>query len=216
MKCKSTNKLFFRKYIYKIAVDTPVARFFKKNRMHVTRAHLVIISDKLKSSKSERITLSPYSRNLVGSEDISTAYDIINFLEVASEYHLRIEGSILGIYSNDISLVDSIKKIKNIKIEEISIPDDINQGQFLLEHPNTILRKEYSHKYKVTIKPLWGENNNFLSWAKKYDKIKLISKNQYKYGGYFYVADDKMLGLCRLYLNDVLVKVETLVTSSEI
>lgn len=213
---KTTKKLFFKKYLYKVAFNTPVSSFFRGNRLKVTSAQLFIISDRLDRAKTEKVQIGNYNRHLVGKDDISVAYSIVEQLEELKDYAIRVESKTLGIYFNDKEQLKRFTSIEHVNIEEISIPENDEQASFLLGHPDAIFRKEYSHKYKVTIKALFGGSDDFTAWASKYDKIKLMPKNKYKYGGHFYVADDKMLSLCRLYLNDKLVKIETLVTSDEI
>ena len=85
----------------------------------------------------------------------------------------------------------------------------------MLTTPKAIIRKEYTHKYKVTINALWESADNFKAWAVKLPKIKTTG-NKYRFGGHFYVADEKTLSLCHIFLADKIRKVEQLVTTTEI
>jgi hypothetical protein len=132
-----------------------------------------------------------------------------------SDYTLRVESSSLGLYSNDIDFIEKVTTIKDIHIEETSQAADNKVKEFLLSTPKAIIRKEYTHKYKVTVNALWDSADSFTTWAHKLPKIKTTGNN-YKFGGYFYVADEKTLSLCHIFLSDKVRKVEELVTFEEI
>lgn len=213
---KLTKKLFFKKYVFKVAIKTPLASLFRGNRPAAIKANLDLLEDKLNRSKGMRVQVGPHwSRTLASRDDVLVGAKILEHLEELKDYVVRVESDTLGIYFNDSDYLDIFTNIPGIVIEEISEPFDDTAKNYLLTHPGVIIRSEYSHKYKVTIKSLYHENENFKSWAAKYDKIKLMPSNHYKYGGHFYVADDKMLSLCRLYMSDKVVKVEELVATSE-
>jgi hypothetical protein len=214
---KVTNKLFFKKYLNKVAVLTPLAASFRGADLSKIRANHAGLCEHLGTNKLSVMQLGyPWQKKYAALNDILIAAKILDILDNIGEFRLRVEYDSVGIYFNDDTGIDTLTSIIGIRIEETSEPFDDISKQFLLDNPRAIIRKEYSHKYKVTIKPLFKDGSDFKIWASKYDKLKLSSKNHYKYGGYFYVADDKMLSLCRLYLSDKLVKIEELVTISEI
>lgn len=214
---KTTKKLFFNKYLNKVAIHTPLARFFRGNNLKTLEAQLIIFEDKLSKAKGARVNISPYhNRSLAGADDLSIAYKLMLLLTELKDYSVRVESDTLGVYFNQPEYIDKFTSIDKIDIEEVSEPDSEEQAKYLLENPDVIFRKDYTHKYKVTVKPLWNDSEDFRIWASKYDKIQLMPANQYKFGGHFYVADDKMLSLCRLYLANKLTKVEKLVTLAEI
>ena len=51
---KKTNKLFFKKYVYKIAVSTPVASQFRGKNLVLTKLQIAVLEDKLKNKKLVR------------------------------------------------------------------------------------------------------------------------------------------------------------------
>lgn len=213
---KITNKLFFKKYVYKVAIRTPLANIFRGNRLGAVKGNLLIVEDSLSRTRNERVSVGgSWSRSLASKDDALTGWKIVEILEDLKDYSLRVESQTLGIYFNDSSFLDKLTETAGIYVEELSEPFDDKSKEFLLTHPGVIFRKEYTHKYKVTLRYLGDDASNFKEWASKYEKIKIIPSNKYSYGGHFYVADDKMLSLCRLYLCDKIAKIEELVTVSE-
>jgi len=215
MLSKKTTKLFFGKYVYKVAVRLPVASTFRGNKLTVIKLELASLKDKFTDGKLNHVQLGGWNKALASLEDINRGLCLANILESLSSYTLRVEGSTLGLYSNDVDFFYKILSIAGIDVEETSEPADLKTKEFLLATPKAIIRKEYTHKYKVTINALWDSADNFKSWAVKLPKIK-TTNNRYKFGGHFYVADEKTLSLCHIFLADKIRKVEQLVTTTEI
>jgi hypothetical protein len=213
---KQTNKLFFEKYVNKVSLKTPLSGYFRGKKIAVTRDQCLLISDQIDKSGINQVQIgNTWNKKFIRYEDVSVAVQICNILSNLEEFKLRVEGQTLGIYFNDPNTVQSITNIKNIKLHEVSVPAGDEVRDFLLSKPKLIIRKEYTHKYKVTISGLWDGADNFKTWAEKLPKIKTTS-NRYMYGGHFYVADDKTLSLCRIFLADKIRKVEEIVTANEI
>lgn len=212
---KLTKKAFFGKYIYKVAIQLPVASAFRGKNLLVTKLQIAMLVERLNRNGNKSITLDGWRRSSASPDDLRIANDIISILESVPDFTLRVEYNTLGLYFNDKDVFDRIINIKNVIVEETSVPADDKTRDFLLTSPKSIIRDEYTHKYKVTIAGLDHNAASFKEWAQKLPKIKTTG-NQYKYGGHFYVADEKTLSLCRIYLSDKIRKVEELVTSSEI
>jgi hypothetical protein len=212
---KTTKKLFFGKFVNKVAVQTPLAGYFRGNKIERTKLDIGIVSKRLTDQKLQSVQIGgSWSKTYAKIEDIQISREIITVLESLSDYTVRVEGWTLSIYSND-DFIKNVTNIKNIHIEETSQAADDKVKEFLLSSPKAIIRKEYTHKYKVTINALWDSADSFTAWADKLPKIKTTG-NSYKFGGYFYVADEKTLSLCHIFLSDKVRKVEELVTSEEI
>lgn len=215
MLSKKTTKLFFGKYVYKVAVRLPVAFKFRGNNLKNISEGLEHLKEQFANSKLTRIQQGSWSRSSFSVEDVYTGMNLVEVLETLSSYTLRVEGSTLGLYSNDDDFFHKVLSIPSIFIEETSEPVDQKTKTFLLTTPKTIIRKEYTHKYKVTVNALWESADNFKAWAVKLPKIK-TTNNKYRFGGHFYVADEKTLSLCHIFLADKIRKVEELVTTTEI
>jgi hypothetical protein len=212
---KTTKKLFFGKFVNKVAIQTPLAGYFRGNKLGKIKLDINIVSRRI-TDKLQSVQIGgSWSKKYAKIEDVQIALEIVGILESLTDYTLRVESSTLGLYSNDIDFIKKVTSIKDIHIEETSQAADDKVKEFLLSSPKAIIRKEYTHKYKVTVNALWDSADSFTSWADKLPKIKTTG-NSYKFGGYFYVADEKTLSLCHIFLSDKVRKVEELVTSEEI
>jgi hypothetical protein len=214
---KKTTKLFFNRFVYKVAVRTPLSTLFRGKNLPNTRQQIEVLADRFSNNRvsSTNITNGWRSRQQATSTDVFVGLLLLDQLESLSDFTLRVENSTLGLYSNDLDFISKIINIVNIDVEEIAVPETDEVRDFLLSNPKAIIRGEYTHKYKVTITGLWDSADNFKEWAVKLPKIK-TTNNKYKYGGHFYVADEKTLSLCHIFLADKIRKVEQLVTTTEI
>jgi heme-degrading monooxygenase HmoA len=213
---KKTNKLFFDKYAYKVSITTPVASFFRGKNLNHAEAQITALGSRFSPSLEGKLQVGhSWSKKYASFEDVICGIKIVEVLKKTVGYTLRVEGTTLGIYSNDEEVIDKISSIANLEIREISKPETDLVKTFLLSKPKIIIRKEYTHKYKVTLKSMWEQESDFRQWAEKMPKIK-IHAGQYTYGGYIYVADAKTLSICRLYLGNKVQKVEEIVSHSEI
>ena len=215
MLSKKTTKVFFGKYVYKVALRLPVASTFRGNNLKVVKLQLAILKERFRDRKINHVQMGGWNRNLASEKDIDTGVVVAETLETLSSYTLRVESTTLGLYSNDDDFFHKILSIPGIVVEETSEPADLKTKEFLLSTPKAIIRKEYTHKYKVTVNALWESADNFKAWAVKLPKIK-TTNNKYRFGGHFYVADEKTLSLCHIFLADKIRKVEELVTTTEI
>jgi hypothetical protein len=215
MLSKKTTKLFFGKYVYKVALRLSCASKFRGNNLKNIGEELANLKEQFANNKLTRMQLGSWSRSSVTVADVFTGITIADTLETLSSYTLRVEGTTLGLYSNDDDFFHKILNIPGIYVEETSEPVDQRTKEFLLTTPKAIIRKEYTHKYKVTVNALWESADNFKTWANKLPKIK-TTNNKYRFGGHFYVADEKTLSLCHIFLADKIRKVEQLVTTTEI
>jgi len=214
---KKTTKLFFNKYIYKVAVRTPLSTLFRGKNLPVTRQQIEALSERFSNARvaSTNITNGWRTRQQATSADVFVGLMLLDQLESLSDFTLRVENSTLGLYCNDQDFISKITNINDIDVEEIAEPETDEVREYLLLNPKSIIRGEYTHKYKVTINALWESADNFKEWAVKLPKIK-TTNNRYRFGGHFYVADEKTLSLCHIFLADKIRKVEELVTTTEI
>jgi len=212
---KKTKKLFFDRYLYKIAVITPLASNFRGNDMDQTRRYLDSYKDTmLRDGSTETLVGHSWNRVQVRLDEVYRDLAFTVLLETQTDSTIRIEGTTLSFYTNEETDIDTIVELYDYHVKEISKPADDKIKDFLLANPKTIIRPEYSHKYKVTVNPL-DDSAGFKGWAKQLPKLKVMPHN-YRLGGYFYVADTKTLSLCHLFLGDRIRRVDELRTVSEI
>jgi hypothetical protein len=215
MYSKKTKKLFFDRYLYKVAVRTPLALHFRGNDLESTRRKIDAIRNKMAHhNETETYVGHSWNRTKVSLDTVNRNLATIVLLESHPDCVIRVENTTLSVYSNEESIIDTMADIYKWEVYEVSRPENDKIKDFLLTNPKTILREEFSHKYKVTVNPL-DDSSAFKQWAKNLPKIKVM-RNDYHLGGYFYVADLKTLSMCRLFLSDKIRRVDELHTFEEI
>jgi hypothetical protein len=215
MYSKKTKKLFFDRYLYKVAVRTPLALNFRGNDLESTRRKIDAIRNKMvHHNETETYVGHSWNRTKVSLEVVNRDLAAIVLLESQSDCVIRVENTTLSIYSNDESVVDTMIDMYKWHVHEVSRPENDKIKDFLLANPKSILREEFSHKYKVTVNPL-DDSTAFKQWARNLPKIKVM-RTDYQLGGYFYVADLKTLSMCRLFLSNKIRRVDELHTFEEI
>lgn len=213
---KKTKKLFYDKYVYKIVVLTPLASMFRGASMEDT---LTEIDHFLRSmeyqGETEKSVGTRWNSRKVTIQEVRRDLALVHLLSSESNYFIRVEGDMLSVYSNDENIMDTGAELYQGCLREVWRPESDKVKDFLLTNPKQIIRPEYSHKYKVTINGL-SDPESFKEWAVKLPKLKVMPRNDYRVGGYFYVADQKTLSLCRIFLGDRIRRVDELRTFEEI
>lgn len=212
---KKTKKLFFDRYLYKIAVRTPLASSFRGNDIDDTRNALDIYKDTmLRDGSTETLVGHSWNRVRVRLDEVYRDLAFTVLLEAHDDFMIRIEGNTMSFYTNDDTAIDTVAELYDYNIKEIAKPENDKVKEFLLANPKSIIREEFTHKYKVTINPL-DDETAFKQWAKQLPKIKIL-RNNYRLGGYFYVADLKTLSMCRLFLSNKIRRIDELRSYEEI
>jgi hypothetical protein len=212
---KKTKKLFFDRYLYKIAVRTPMAKDFRGNDLDKTRSAIDAYKDfMLKDGSTETYIGHSWNRVRVRLDEVYRELAFTVLLESQSDSMIRVEGNTLSFYTNDESAIETVAELYDTCVKEIAKPENDKIREFLLANPKSIIREEFTHKYKVTINPL-DDETAFKQWAKQLPKIKIL-RNNYRLGGYFYVADLKTLSMCRLFLSNKIRRIDELRSYEEI
>jgi hypothetical protein len=197
-----------------VAFRSPLFSKFRGNDLAKLTNDISIIEDRINTTGQQYMSSTGWRSTIIKIDDVELIKQVIVVL-TNRKYGARVESGSVSLYSNDDDFINAICSIPGISIEETSEPDDEQVKDFLLANPKAIIRAEFTHQYKVTISGLDHNADAFKEWAEKLPKIK-TTKNKYQFGGYFYVADEKTLSLCHIYLSDKIRKVEKLVTASEI
>lgn len=215
-KYSNTNKLFYDKYVYKVALNCKLSSYFRGNKLDKTRLTLESFREEMEFKSTKNMLIgSGYQRTTVQMDEVVRALVLVTLLESIGDYHIRVESGI-SIFSNDESMIDTLEELYGKwSCREVCRPKDDKVKEFLLANPKAIIRNEYTHKYKVTVNPLGSAADDFKTWAKNLPKINHVSQN-YRYGGYFYIADLKTLSMCRLFLGDKIRRIDELRNISEI
>lgn len=227
LKTKSTKKLFYKRWLYKIVVTCGGINHLHRNGLEYVRTVVPMASNSYWGS-------SHYSHTVFSNRDNLVVIGL--FLENAlkdKQYQIRAEGHNAGIFTNDPQLVDTIENGLAKFVTEITKPVDDTHAAFLMGNKNKIICDEYPHEnYKFKIHFKNGEINdqvfmkNFLGWASKYSgKIHIPkgttrmldgSSHSYFYGQYYYAKDDKMASMALMFMGNYLNKVEEFVLKSEV
>ena len=210
---KNTSKLFFDKYVYKISLNTVLAAEFRYKNLPRTIAKIQTLAVQIEKTKEGKIQLGTYYRKFVNVNDIFHVSRLCNILKDQSDYGIRVEGESLGVYTNNENVISDIEKLG--KIRDISKPANDTVKTFLLSNPNSIIAKQYTHKYRVTVNPLRDASESFHQWDEKIPSIKLLRRT-YHTEGYFYAANEKTLGMCKIFLGDKIRRVDEMFLESEI
>lgn len=199
-----STKLFYGKYSCKLAIHNSIATAFRNKNFSFTRS----VIDKLQQDfeKGNPLALKKILREIpVKTEHFLNAQMLLHELSGYNEdYGLRVEGVGLSIYSNNLEWLEYLaRKCKNI--EGIWSPDP---KYIDLLKPGIIITKKHTD-YKLKVYPKGTANPNFYDWVTKNQgkvkagKIFLDSvKNGYNLDNlYFYVRDENVLNLIRLFFN---------------
>ena len=219
MKRTLTSKAFYGKYVCKCTVLTKLASYFRNRKLTETRRQLQNLigswnSTKLRSTSTIKWNwMYPAEEYLL--DEINHGIAILDLLDTLDSFKVRVEGLALTFYFNDESYIDKIESIPGSVIRGVSAPKNQEVGEFLLANPNIIFKTDTAYRYRLTVSSLNSNGPVFREWAEKIPKIKLSGKNNYKFGGYFYAADEKTVSICRLFLGGALSKIEIVVPSIE-
>ena len=123
------------------------------------------------------------------------------------DYKIRVERTMMSIYSNDLGWITAMKRIAESPIE-FWRPDKAHDAW--LTEPNVILvRQPTEFEFKVTLSSVTPADPGLANWiranpdkAKTTDKcLEIIETKQYPRGQYIYVRDQKVLNLMSFMLN---------------
>jgi len=205
---KKTNRLFFKKWVYKITIGV-------ENASYIKRFDVDLLKNFIKDADILKLKLE--------LEDLSKKY----------EFQTRCEGKKFSFFTNDIDFLNVIKNRFSNKVIEITEPENDEIISLLKNNINVVVCENLPKKtqrYKIYLN---GKHNipselgnQFTSWAEKYQsKISIpyglknvlkSNKDFIPFGNYFYVIDDKMLGMVLMFLGKHIQYTEKFVLKSEI
>jgi hypothetical protein len=191
IKVLATNKLYYRKWIYKVECVVEARVYSLKYHWYKSFAEL-------------GPALKAFAKD-------------IEFLE-GQDIQTRVENRTYTIFCRDENLLKEIVTRLEKWIYAIYRPESEAEKQFLLEKGHTkILRDEYfkgTYRYRVYINNRLDFDNRhrFWEWLQKYDesliylngstKTWLSGTLPYLYSPFIYIADPSMLSMVYLYLGN--------------
>lgn len=189
---KQTVRLFNGKYKYKIVLISKAASWFrggvKNAKVNIGQKHL-----------------QPAWRDRLTSADLDLAEKLMVKMTPMTDYLIRVESPYINFYTNTESDVENLAKINPSIVKYVCAPVQGSEAELDLKK---IIVKTLDFKYRITMGKTDKNYTNFVEWAEgKSDKIRLPKRAQRmlvkdrSWGGYyFYVKDDKLLTMVKMFL----------------
>ncbi len=185
-KIKTTTKLFFNKYAYKIVVLTKDSYRFRK------------------TNEEGKYKINDNKKRVTYNDRLMT------FLNSLQDYEIRVESPYVSVYSNTKKDIDFIASIDSSNVKytcEPSKNSNLTQGVVILPKIN--------FEFKVTLGSTNQSYDAFVQWAENNPKVKLTKSckidlcRKGSWGGvYFYITGDKNLLMARMHLGGVINRVD--------
>lgn len=220
MNLYETTKLFWGKYLYKLAIRNELAPIFRCKNLSNARQEL----DNLQLNYEAGLPLERVSWNRIHYATEHAFIDaklLYTNFKTADDYLLRIQGTRMNIYSNDHSWLKYIASIlardSVCEFWEPSI-DNID----VLDSNTIIVPKSNGYEYKITLNSVLG-NDGFATFATANPHLikagpvlmEEMTASGYCNNLYFYARDMKVVQLCSLLLNNIR-RIDKLVVKSYI
>jgi hypothetical protein len=198
---KDTVSLFANKYKYKIVLVCPVAGWFRGNKLD-------LVLEKLTEG-----VFPPWVK-IKGKEDLDYCFSLQKLMTTLSDYEIRVESPRINFYTNNTSDIEKLAALDANRVKFICLPNKASPN--LIE--GSVIVKTLDYGFRVHLGSSKSSYINFVKWCDGNEKVRLpkrakhdLSKNSSWGGGYFYVKDEKTLTMVRLFLNNVITKVETVI-----
>jgi hypothetical protein len=217
---RKSNKLFYKKYLYKIEIHHPLSSIFRKclqrtDELDYAWSTLREYNSKLKGKKYIEIG-NRYTKQRITQIDVDDAGDIRNHLLTIDDYMIRQEGrTYLFLYLNDVSiLLPALKKLTTIEKITVWEPDPAilnnNDADVLVSKQ----AENYAFKITMNMDGMRDKSSNILKWIESNrDKIK-ITDYSLNHGWSFstiYVRDEKVLLMLQMTGNNFISRTHRLV-----
>jgi hypothetical protein len=198
---KDTTSLFANKYKYKIVLVCPVAGWFRGNKLD-------FVLEKLNEGN-----FPPWVK-IKTKEDLNYCFNLQKVMSSLVDYELRIESPFINLYTNTPGNLEKLSVIDENRVKFICLPN--KQGPTLEE--NSVIVKKLDYKYRAHVGSTRQNHLSFVQWCDGNSKIRLtkrakkdLSKNFSWGGSYFYIKDDKTLTMVRMFLGNLISKIETVI-----
>jgi len=198
---KDTVSLFANKYKYKIVLVCPVSGWFRGNKLD-------FVLEKLNEG-----VFPPWVK-IKSQADIDYCFSLQQLMTTLSDYEIRVESPRINFYTNNASDIEKLAALDADRVKFICLPNKASPN--LAE--DSVIVKTLDYGFRVHLGTSKSSYINFVKWCDGNEKVRLpkrakqdLSKNFSWGGGYFYVKDEKTLTMVRLFLNNVITKVETVI-----
>jgi hypothetical protein len=217
---KTTNKLFYKKWLYKITAYFDSINYVKRCSYDT----LIKI----------RNNVDAYPR--FSLKDINEMIKLKTKLEswdLGFQFQSRAEGNSISFFTNDTKFINEVKSHFKKSITEIVEPESVDTAKLLTDNVNIVICEKLpknNQRYKVYLNSKFPINAdlamNFYNWSVKYsNKINIpyglkqnlsSNRNFVPYGYYFYTSDDKILSMALMFLGKHVQTTEKFLLKSEL
>lgn len=228
MKFKETNKLFYKKFVYKFEIPGINPYYLQKQEFRKYKVNMFREYRYLKSNKYH----SPLETALYHKIKSKEHYSLRTFLKIhftladllqlhSSDCKFVAGYESMFLYTNSDQLYSDLINFFSTYIElEVTRPKTEKIKNFLLNNPNAIVNNTTNHRYKVSFKSLSHKDSNeltkFIEWAINTKNVK-IRDYFFDYDlRYFYVDDYKSISMCQLMVGNLIRRVQEFVTEDMI
>ena len=201
---KQTTKLFNSKYKYKIVLVCKSAGWFRG-------CNFDYVNEQLINQPTEK---DPWVTKLTQDEIYFTA-KLCELFKKLTDYEIRVENPFISFYTNNNTDVERIAKIDSDRVTYVSLP---KVGTEALLDNHSVIVKNLDFNYKVTMGRTRQNFSEFVAWCEDKDKIRMpkrakrdLSKSACWGGSHFYVKDDKMLTMVKMFVGGYIHSVESVV-----
>lgn len=221
MKQFETSKLFYNKYLYKVSITNTLATIFREKRLQEARKILDEYQTQLETTGQiiearGRLGRPISVQTLTHSQALYSEFSS----QKQSNYKLRVEGSSIVVYSNDLYWIEHLEARMD-HVTEVWKPKDSSIINLL--EPNVIISNlPTKYEYKITVGS--DVDPSFATWAKSNsDKVKagkkfldLVEAKQYVNGMYFYARDLKILQFINIIIGGGIRRIDKIINKPHI
>jgi hypothetical protein len=220
MKLRVTNKLFYKKYPYKISCYIPGGYLIKVYGIGFTKEFC-------KGAATKSYLFAERLKDPQRLEELS------RFTEAYAVYDkkvkIRAERNIFDLYCDDSNLYQSILKDLGAWIKGVTEPSNQQELEFLTQNShkkivcNVLPHKSYQYRITISHKIDPGTREKFSTWVRNYDEklkfpgntVKWLS-GQWAWQPAIYVKDSSTLSMLGLFLGNNILKIEEFIPRSHI
>lgn len=205
MKHQITKKLFYNRYLYRIQLRINKASIWRGGDINYVLNQIFLYNN---PSANNGGMYYNYTSGAT-PQDIEKHTKLYQTLYELEDYKVRVESSIISIYSNTVEVIEKIKKSMNKEVISLSAPSS-DQHKKILSTKSNVVFSTVDYKYKLTIGKLNKDSANFSDWAKNNKKIRLPRPDDGKLyrGCNILVKDDKTLTMVKMYLSNSIQRID--------
>jgi hypothetical protein len=201
---KQTTKLFNNKYKYKIVLVCKSASWFRG-------CNFDYVNERLLAQPLEK---DPWIAKLT-TDEIYYTTKLCELFTKLTDYEIRVESPFISFYTNNDKDVEKIAKIDSERVKYVSLP---KTGTEAVLDNHKVIVKNLDFDYKVTMGRTRQNFSDFVAWCEGKDKIRMpkrakrdLCKSNCWGGSHFYVKDDKMLTMVKMFVGSYIHSVESVV-----